>query len=298
MKDKTLLIMAAGMGSRFGGLKQIEPMGPNNEFLIDYSIYDAVQEGFNKVVFIIKEENFKVFKETIGSRVEKHVRTEYVFQDINNVPENTKIPESRIKPWGTSHAILCAKDIVKEPFAIINADDFYGRDGYKVLSHFLDNANNNEICVIGYHVNNTLSEHGAVKRAVCKTKEGILENLIESSIIKENNIITASPLNGDTEMTLKENDLVAVNLFGCTPILFDYLEKESKIFFETADLEKDEFLIPETIKKSQEEQITTIKVLQTEAKWYGITYQEDKQAVKDELKKMVENNNYPQNLWK
>ena len=194
-KDLTLLIMAAGMGSRFGGLKQIEPMGPNGEFLIDYSIYDAINAGFNKVVFIIKEENYAIFKETIGKRVEDKINTEYVFQDMNDLPEGYTKPEERVKPWGTAHAILCAKDNIHEPFVIINADDFYGKDAYKVASNFLKNVKEgNNYCLVGYKVANTLTENGAVKRGICKLENGNLTELIESNVEKIDGKIIAKPL--------------------------------------------------------------------------------------------------------
>ena len=179
----TLLIMAAGMGSRFGGLKQLEPVGPNGEFIIDYSVYDAIRAGFSKVVFIIKEENYKIFKETIGGRIEDKIRVEYVFQDIKDLPVGYECPKGREKPWGTAHAILAAKDIINEPFGIINADDFYGFDAYKKLAEFLSkNKTFNKYAMVGYKMANTLSKHGSVKRGVCEIKEGRLNNIIECNV--------------------------------------------------------------------------------------------------------------------
>lgn len=182
--QKTLLVMAAGMGSRFGGLKQIEPMGPNGEFLIDYSVYDAKLAGFTKIVFIIKEENYDIFKETIGKRVEPYIETEYVFQDDSNLKEKYKDLQTRVKPLGTGYAILCAKDKVKTPFAIINADDFYGRDAYVVASKYLDKIDDKHYAVVGYKVGKTLSPNGAAKRGICKEENGKLKDLIESSVEK------------------------------------------------------------------------------------------------------------------
>ena len=179
--EKTLLIMAAGMGSRFGGLKQIEPVGPNGEFIIDYSIFDAVRAGFTKVVFVIKKENFDVFKETVGNRVSNHIKVEYAFQDMDDLPYGFVRPEGREKPWGTSHAILSAKDLIDSNFAIINADDFYGRDAYYVMSKFLDESfDTNTYCVVGYKLGNTLSNNGSVKRGVCNEVDGYLTELIYS----------------------------------------------------------------------------------------------------------------------
>ena len=220
-KDLTLLIMAAGMGSRFGGLKQIEPMGPNGEFLIDYSIYDAINAGFNKVVFIIKEENYDIFKETIGKRVEDKINTEYVFQDMNDLPEGYTKPEERVKPWGTAHAILCAKDNIHEPFVIINADDFYGKDAYKVASNFLKSVKEgNNYCLVGYKVANTLTENGAVKRGICKLENGNLTELIESNVEKIDGKIIAKPLDGGEEFTVEDDTLVSMNLLLFTPNIF------------------------------------------------------------------------------
>lgn len=208
-KDLTLLIMAAGMGSRFGGLKQIEPVGPNDEFIIDYSVYDAIKAGFNKIVFIIKKENYEVFKETIGKRIEDKIKVEYAFQDLNNLPAGYTCPPDRTKPWGTAHAILAAKDIIHEPFAIINSDDFYGRDAYQVISKFLnDEKKENTYALVGYHVKNTLTENGSVKRGVCKINNNLLESIIESSVIEENGIITASPLDGTMPFIIDNNTYV------------------------------------------------------------------------------------------
>ena len=190
MKDKTLLILAAGMGSRFGGLKQMEPLGPNGEFIIDYSIFDAVRNGFNKIVFIIKEEHLQIFKDTIGKRIEKklnekNVKVEYVFQNTKNIENRAELPKDRIKPYGTAHAILCAKDVVKEPFVIINADDFYGNDAFKAISEYIENNDKKELGLVGYNVINTLTENGSVKRGICETENGKLVRIIESSIIEK-----------------------------------------------------------------------------------------------------------------
>ena len=300
-KDKTLLIMAAGMGSRFGGLKQIEPIGLNGEFLIDYSIYDAVQEGFTKVVFVIKKENFEIFKETVGNRVSKSIRVEYAFQDIHDLPEGYTVPEGREKPWGTSHAVLAAKDLIHEPFAIINADDFYGRDAYHVMAKYLDrDYDETHYCVVGYLVKNTLSENGAVKRAVCIQKDGELEELIESSIIKENGVITATPLDGRDAFVVSPDDLVSMNMLGFTPSIFSYLEKEFPKFLDKnkSNPLKSEFLIPDSIYSAKQDGFAKVDVLSTNAVWYGVTYREDKEYVVAAIQKLVDEEFYPNNLWK
>ena len=299
-KNLTLLIMAAGMGSRFGGLKQIEPMGPNNEFLIDYSIYDAIKAGFNKVVFIIKKENFELFKETIGKRVEDKIKTEYVFQDINDLPNGYTKPEGREKPWGTAHAILCAKEKINEPFAIINADDFYGRDAYYVVSKFLKNVKeDNNYCLVGYKVINTLTENGAVKRGVCQLDGDYLIELIESNVIEEKGIIKATPLDGREEFIITPDTCVSMNMLGFTPSIFKYIEDNFPKFLENNkdNILKCEYLIPDVLEKSTLENVSKTIVLPTTAKWEGVTYREDKDKVVKSLKLRIDNGEYPNKLW-
>lgn len=302
-KDLTLLIMAAGMGSRFGGLKQIEPVGPNGEFIIDYSIYDAIKAGFNKVVFVIKEENYDVFKETIGKRVEKqNIKVEYVFQKITDIPEEFQYLTDREKPWGTGHAILEAKDKIHENFGVINADDFYGRDGYRVLANYLKNLQpkeKEEYAIIGYHVANTLTENGSVKRGVCEERDGYLTRIIESSVEKINGEIVAKPLDGSEEFTVPDDAYVSMNLMGFTPKLFDILESKLYTFLDKNknDHQKCEFLIPEILFEAIEENKADVKVIPTTAKWYGVTYREDKESVVEAIKKMIADGEYPSNLW-
>ena len=298
----TLLIMAAGMGSRFGGLKQIEPVGPNGEFILDYSIYDAIKAGYDKVVFIIKEENYDLFRETIGKRIESKIKVEYVFQKIEDVPEGVTIPEGRVKPWGTSHAILSAKKVINEPFAVINADDFYGFDPYKkIKSFFEEGKKDNEYAMIGYNVINTMTENGSVKRGICtQNNEGYLTDLTESSIEKIDNKIIATPLEDENNpFEVQENDLVSMNFFGFTPSLFNYLEDEMTDFFNKNkdNLEKCEFLIPNSVSKRIEEGKVTLKVLDTTEKWYGVTYKEDKKDLVSAINKMIGEGKYPKNLW-
>ena len=297
-KDLTLVIMAAGMGSRFGGLKQIEPIGPNGEFLIDYSIYDAIKSGFTKVVFIIKKENEQIFKSTIGSRVEGHIPVTYVFQEKENIPVSKDLSE-RIKPLGTGHAIYCCKDEVTTPFAIINADDFYGRDAFIKIADFLKNSNDNCYGLVGYKVTNTLTENGSVKRGVCYAKDGNLTYIVESSIEKKDNKILASPLNGKEPFEVFDDTLVSMNMLGFTPKIFDYLEKELTKFLNNpqTDLLKDEFLIPEVLQTSITEDNKTVKVLDTTAVWYGVTYKEDKEYVVNGINSLVQNGTYPNHLW-
>ena len=297
--QKTLLVMAAGMGSRFGGLKQIEPMGPNGEFLIDYSVYDAKLAGFTKIVFIIKEENYDIFKETIGKRVEPYIETEYVFQDDSNLKEKYKDLQTRVKPLGTGHAILCAKDKVKTPFAIINADDFYGRDAYVVASKYLDKIDDKHYAVVGYKVGKTLSPNGAAKRGICKEENGKLKDLIESSVEKIDDKIIAKPLDGDTEFIVEDDSLVSMNMLLFTPKIFDYLEEKLTKFLETNknDLSKCEFLIPDVVKDAIKEDRVEVDLLSTNAIWHGVTYKEDKEEVVKAIDELIKEKVYPNKLW-
>ena len=297
--QKTLLVMAAGMGSRFGGLKQIEPMGPNGEFLIDYSVYDAKLAGFTKIVFIIKEENYDIFKETIGKRVEPYIETEYVFQDDSNLKEKYKDLQTRVKPLGTGHAILCAKDKVKTPFAIINADDFYGRDAYVVASKYLDKIDDKHYAVVGYKVGKTLSPNGAAKRGICKEENGKLKDLIESSVEKIDDKIIAKPLDGDTEFIVEDDSLVSMNMLLFTPKIFDYLEEKLIKFLETNknDLSKCEFLIPDVVKDAIKEDRIEVDLLSTNAIWHGVTYKEDKEEVVKAIDELIKEKVYPNKLW-
>ena len=292
----TLVIMAAGMGSRFGGLKQIEPVGPNGEFIIDYSIYDAKRCGFDKVIFIIKEENYEIFKETIGKRVDKYIDVEYVFQNNDNV--NVELPSERVKPLGTGQAILCCKDKVKENFAIINADDFYGYDAYKTISNFLKNNDDlDKYAMVGYKAINTITSNGSVKRGVCNVENSKLNKLIESSINYDGVKLIATSLNTNEQFEIEKDTIVSMNMFGFTPKIFEYLEKGFNEFLNTSDLLKGEYLIPSVVDELIQEKKVTVDVLSTTAKWYGVTYREDKELLCNEINKMIENKEYPINLW-
>lgn len=298
----TLVIMAAGMGSRFGGLKQVEPVGPNKEFILDYSIYDAIRAGYDKVVFIIKEENYDLFRKTIGKRIESKIKVEYAFQKINDVPKGVKIPKDRIKPWGTSHAILSAKNLVNDNFTVINADDFYGFDPYLKMKSFFDkNKDPNTYAMIGYKTKNTMSQNGSVKRGICsKDKNNMLTNLVESSIEKKDGKILATPLEDENNsFEVSEDTLVSMNFFGFTPSIFKYLEDEMTEFFKEHknDLDKCEFLIPTSVFKRIKEKKIMVKVLDTNEKWYGVTYKEDKKDLVCAINKMIEEKKYPRNLW-
>lgn len=298
--SKTLLVMAAGMGSRFGGLKQIEPMGPSGEFLIDYSVYDALKAGFDKVVFIIKKENYDLFQETIGKRVEPYVKVEYVFQTNDNIPlKYQELLKTREKPLGTAHAILCAKDSIEEPFAIINADDFYGRDAYFVASRYLDTIKKDHYGVVGYQVSHTLSPNGSAKRGVCKAKDGKLGAIIESSVERVDGKIIAKPLDGSSSFTVAEDSIVSMNLLLFTPALFPYLEEKLNSFLEKheQDLKSCEFLIPDVIEMDIQEGKAVVDLLKTDAVWHGVTYKEDKEEVVKAIQALVDEGVYNNPLW-
>ena len=308
-KDLTLVILAAGMGSRFGGLKQIEPMGPNGEFIIDYSIYDAKEAGFNKVVFLIKEENYDIFKETIGSRVEPHIKVEYAFQKNDNVPVFYDELKDRVKPLGTAHAILCCKEKVREPFMIINADDFYGRDAFIKGAEFLKSVGEDvphRYGMVGYLVKNTITENGTVKRGVCEVEENFLTKITESSVGRgEDGKIVAKPLDESLEeFIVDDNDTVSMNMLLFDPSIFNYIDSKFERFLQENkdNLEKCEFLIPDVLFESIEEKFATCEVIPTSATWYGVTYKEDAEDVKASIKRLVktednENGDYPLHLW-
>lgn len=293
----TLLILAAGMGSRFGGLKQMEPMGPNGEFIIDYSVYDAKKAGFNKIVFVIKEEMYEDFKNTIGKRVEDKIDVEYVFQKMEDVP--VKIDFERVKPWGTGHAILECKNAINEPFAIINADDFYGRNSFVKAYQFLsDGISDKEFGLIGYRACNTITENGSVKRGVCEIENGVLTGINESSIEKVDEHIHCKSLVDGKEYDVELNRLVSMNMLLFTPKIFDYLENDFVSFLNNIkDKEKDEFLIPEVVDLHIKSGDISVKVIETDSVWYGVTYKEDKDSVKDAINKLINNGEYSKNLW-
>ena len=301
-KDVTLIILAAGMGSRFGGLKQIEPMGPSDEFIIDYSVYDAIKAGFNKIVFIIKRENYELFKETIGKRVEPHIKVEYAFQELNNLPKGWDIPRGRMKPLGTAHAVLCAKDYVNEPFAMINSDDFYGRDAFIKAYEYLSNIDNDssKYGMIGYMVANTLTENGSVKRGVCEVdSNNYLKSITESKIEKIGNEIVASPLDGSDSFTVNSDDTVSMNFLLFTPSIFEYIEEGFSNFFidNKEDLLTSEYLIPDVVSNLIKDGKASMKVIRTTASRHGVTYREDTPDVKNSIKKLVDEGEYKENLW-
>lgn len=294
----TLVIMAAGMGSRFGGLKQIEPVGPNGEFIIDYSIYDAIVSGFNEVIFIIKEENYDVFRDTIGKRLESKVSVKYAFQNPY-IDYNGKHYE-RNKPYGTSLAIYSVKDMITDNFLVINSDDFYGRDAFVKAYEFLNNnKENNVFGMVGYKVGNTLTLNGSVKRGVCEINNGLLTDIIESKVEKIDGVINAEPLNGDDKFEVSDDTLVSMNVLLFTPYIFELIEKYFSKFIDELenDLEKAEYLIPDVIKYAINDKLIDVKVVDTSAVWHGITYKEDKEELVNSINELIEEDEYKSNLW-
>ncbi len=295
-----LVIMAAGMGSRFGGLKQVEPINQNGEFILDYSIYDAIQAGFDRVVFIIKEENLDLFRETVGKRIESKIKVEYVFQDMKKIPEGAVVPPERLKPLGTGHAIYCLNGVVSDKFAIINADDFYGRDAFKVLHDFLASCDNPKDfgCVV-YKIGESLSKNGAAKRGICIVKDGAIKQIVESSVDTFDGVIKAEPLSGDAGFDLEFDNPVSMNMFALNSNLFPYLNKRFLDFFEENkdNMMKAEYLIPTVITEMMDKDMANLISISTSAKWYGVTYKEDKQELVDYIESQTQNGVYPRQLW-
>lgn len=299
-----LVIMAAGMGSRFGGLKQIEPIDKNNNFIIDYSIYDAIMCGFDKVIFIIKKENLEIFKNTVGNRIEQFVDTKYVFQDNSKVPPQYKIPETRKKPLGTTQAVLCAAPEITGDFVVINADDFYGYDAFKQAANFFKtNKEPNKYAVIGYSAINTIGESGAVKRGICAVDNnqkllGIAESVIRKD---ENNNLLATPLDfPDIPPHVVPNDTpVAMNMFSFKKDFVNKLKISFERFLEENknNLETAEKLLPSTLTEFILDGSVEVDMIPTTATWYGITYKEDKDKVVESLQNLVDKGEYPSNLW-
>ncbi|MBE5734910.1 MAG: nucleotidyltransferase [Clostridiales bacterium] len=291
-----LVVMAAGMGSRFGGLKQIQPIDNDENFIIDYSVYDAIRAGFDRVIFIIKEENYDIFRSTIGNRLSKIIKVEYVFQKLDDVPDGVQFPASRVKPWGTAHAIYAVRDIVSDRFAVINADDFYGYESYKIIADFLRSNSDDEFASVGYYMKNTLSDKGAVKRGMFVENNGVY-SLVESQVERRDGKLWATPLDQDNWREIPEDTLASMNMFGFTRKLIDRLGVDIVEFFNTENLEKGEFLIPFVVDNMVQEGEVVLKVEKTPAKWYGITYKEDLEDFKKAIDQMIADGVYPKHLY-
>ncbi|MBZ4674958.1 MAG: hypothetical protein BWZ06_01577 [Bacteroidetes bacterium ADurb.BinA261] len=297
----TLFVLAAGMGSRYGGLKQLDGVGPSGETIMDYSIYDAVHAGFGKLVFVIRKSFEKDFREKIVKKYEHKIPVELVFQDLDNLPAGFSVPEGREKPWGTNHAVMMGKDVIHEPFAVINADDFYGRESYKVLADYLSELDNtrNQYCMIGYRVGNTLSESGTVARGICETDaEGNLTGVVERTQVMRIDGEVKYKDENDQWISIPDNTPVSMNMWGFTPDYFEYSEKYFVEFLKkNIQNPKAEFFIPLVVNELIVNNTAKVKVLDTPSKWFGVTYAEDRPGVVAKLQQLVDDGVYPSPLW-
>lgn len=296
----TLVVLAAGRGSRYRGLKQVDEVGPSGEALMDYSLFDAVKAGFGRVVFVIRHDIEEQFRAHTGHGLGMAIPTEYAFQELSSVPGGFSVPAGRVKPWGTAHAILACRDVVKEPFAVINADDFYGRDAYRVIAEFLSRVEprSGDYTMVGFSLNNTLSEHGPVSRGICAVDEkGYLRSIVERTrITKERGVVSVSMEDGTTG-TLTGDERVSMNMWGFTPRVFEQLESEFSAFLRVSGNDTgSEFYIPTAVDNLMKAGKATVKVLKTDARWFGITYPGDKAEVVANVKRLVGEGKYPGNV--
>lgn len=302
MSDTSLVIMAAGMGSRYGGIKQLEPVGPGGEIIMDYSIYDAIKAGFNKVIFIIRKDLEKDFKEIIGNRIEKIIKVEYVFQELEDLPEGFQKPEGRTKPWGTGQAVLCCRDVINEPFAVINADDYYGKDAFHILYQFLNDSSyqSNHYCLAGFILGNTLSENGAVTRGICQVNDkDLLTDIVETpGIVPAGDHAEVKDSSGKA-VSIDLGSVVSMNMWGFKPGLFDHLEKGFIEFLKMLPEHevKKEYLLPTVVGELVRSGKVQVSVLKTHDRWFGVTYKEDKDMVVKSFRELIDRGEYPEKLY-
>lgn len=300
----TLLVLAAGMGSRYGGLKQMDPMGPNGETVLDYSVYDAIRAGFTRVVFIIREDFADAFKSQMGDKFTGKIEVDYCYQDLNDLPEGFKLPAGRVKPWGTTHAILAARNIIDSHFAVINADDFYGSDSYqKITSYFKETETNtstkDHYCMIGYKLSNTLSDHGNVNRGICKNTDGFLETVEEHTeiLIEQDGICRGENLAGD-RVEISPTAIASMNFWGFSVNIIAQLESHFIEFLKARGTEmKSECYIPTVVDELLTDGKAECNILETSSSWFGVTYPQDKDSCVESIQKLVESGEYPSNLW-
>lgn len=303
--DKTLVILAAGMGSRYGGLKQIDPVGPDNSIIIDYSIFDALKNGFNKVVFIIKKENEQLFREVIGDKVSRHIKVEYVFQSTDKLPEGFTCPEERVKPWGTAHAVYCCKGVVNEPFMVINSDDFYGRGAFETIADWINktdfSGDTYKFAMAGYYLRNTLTDNGTVSRGVCEVdSNGQLVDVVERTKIKRVDGKISYTEDEENWTVLSEDALCSMNCWCFPASVIDEIEAYLIDFLKNEvpnNPLKSEFFLPFLVRDLLKEGKCTVDVLETKDKWFGVTYKEDKPDVVKSVQALVDDGVYPEKLW-
>ena len=297
MIKRTLLVLAAGMGSRYGGLKQIDPVGPGGETIIDYSVHDAIRAGFDQLVFVIRRDIEKAFRETVGCRFEKRIAVQYVFQELDSLPAGVVLPPHRKKPWGTAHAILMGADVIHEPFAVINADDFYGARSFQLLAEHLHPENPN-YGMAGFVLRNTLSEFGSVARGICQLADGQLASVREIVGIEKHGL-AARYKNGTGEFhALTGEEIVSMNMWGFNPTIFDHLREQFAEFLKTRGSDETaEFYIPSVVNTLILSGQKQVKVLLTRSPWFGVTYREDRPFVTDGIKQLIRNGDYPERLW-
>ena len=299
--DKTIAILAAGIGSRYGGFKQMDPIGPSGEFIIDYTVYDALHAGFNKVIFIIRHDIEEPFRQSIGKRVAKHMDTAYAYQELDDLPIDIKTDPDRTKPWGTVQALLTCADLINAPYAILNADDFYGKASYEILSQYLERiaAGASNACMVGFQLDHTLSKHGHVTRGLCQADENsLLQSIVETaSIHYEGDSVFSEDADG-TRNTLNRDELASMNMWGFDPSLFSAFKDEFIAFLQAQGQElKSELVIPTSVSTLIEKDQATVKVLTTPSTWFGVTYPDDKPSVVQAIKDLVQAGEYPENLW-
>ena len=300
-QQPTLVIMAAGMGSRFGGLKQMTPVDEAGHFIIDFSLYDAYQAGFRRVVFIIKHEIEETFRQTIGARMEKWFHVDYVYQELDCLPAGFAVPAGRKKPWGTAHAVACCRDVIDGPFAVINSDDFYGRGAYEAMFRFLsENQAPDHYAMLGYHLRNTVTEFGSVARGICHVENGLLRDITERTKIFKRGDDAAYTEDGETFFPLSGSDLVSMNFWGFTPQVLEEIWDKFPRFLEEnlpVNPEKCEFYLPTVVNNQLQEGRAQVYVLPCTETWYGVTYKEDLPVVRQAVARLKESGKYPEKLW-
>lgn len=305
MADLALVVLAAGVGSRYGGLKQIDPVGPSGEVIMDYSVYDAIRAGFNRVVFVVSRDLYHEFRDRFDVLIGERIGVDYVIQDVSDLPEGVVAPSTRKKPWGTGHAVLCCKDVVRSPFAVTNADDFYGRHAFQLLADYLlrdvrcsDGVD--EYCMVGYRLENTLSPVGPVARGICQvTPDGYLIDVRERTRIEDRDDVIECEDKDGGRIRLAPDTIVSMNAWGFTPSIFEHLESRFKSFFQqhSDSLESAEFFLPDVVGDLVSEGKARVRVLQTHERWFGMTYREDREVVKLAIAELVRAGVYPAKLW-